>query len=370
MEKFLYGHACNEKWQVAVNDCLLQTNPIPSAANFGFIYVTDYFVNELTGIVAYLKQCTSIDHWVGTVGMSICASGQEYHDEPAITIMLCDFPEDAFRLFSTDPTNFESTIDQFRSWFNENTTPFGIVHGSPTEGQLLEMLAKLSTQMGDGFLVGGLGSSRSGYSHIAADVTQQSLSGVLFSSDIAVSTRLTQGCSPQGERHVITECQQNLIITLDDKPAVDVLKEDIGEVLAKDLGNIGGYIFVGLPIPGSDTGDYLVRHIIGIDPDVGVLAIGETINCGDSLMFCRRDPQTAYDDLIRMLNSIKPSISPKGAIYFSCLGRGKAQFGPDSRELKTVQEVLGDIPLVGFFCNGEISNGRLYGYTGVLTLFL
>ena len=71
-----------------------------------------------------------------------------------------------------------------------------------------------------------------------------------------------------------------------------------------------------------------------------------------------------------MLNSIKPSISPKGAIYFSCLGRGKAQFGPDSRELKTVQEVLGDIPLVGFFCNGEISNGRLYGYTGVLTLFL
>ncbi|MCH8263095.1 MAG: FIST C-terminal domain-containing protein [Proteobacteria bacterium] len=370
MEKFQYGHACHDKWQIAVNDCLLQVNPIPPAANFGFIYVTDFFVEELTSIVAYLKQHTAIDHWVGTVGISICVTGHEYHDEPAITIMLCDFPEDSFRIFSTGPTDFESTIDQYRSWFNENTIPFGIVHCSPTEGQSTTMLASLSEQMGNGFLVGGLASSRGGYRHVASDVTQQSISGVLFSSDITVSTRLTQGCSPQGQRHVITECQQNLIITLDDKPAVDVLKEDIGEVLAKDLGNIGGYIFVGLPVQASDTGDYLVRNIIGIDPDLGILAIGEIVYNGDSLMFCRRDPQTAYEDLIRMLNSIKSPITPKGAIYFSCMGRGKAQFGPDSRELKTVQEVLGDIPLVGFFCNGEISNSRLYGYTGVLTLFL
>ena len=370
MEKFQYGHACHDKWQIAVNDCLLQVNPIPPAANFGFIYVTDFFVEELSSIVAYLKQHTAIDHWVGTVGIGICVTGHEYHDEPAITIMLCDFPEDSFRIFSTGPTDFESTIDQYQSWLNEKTIPFGIVHCSPTEGQSTAMLASLSEQMGDGFLVGGLASSRGDFRHVASDVTQQSLSGVLFSSDITVSTRLTQGCSPQGKRHIITECQQNLIITLDDKPAVDVLKEDIGEELAKDLGGIGGYIFVGLPVQASDTGDYLVRNIIGIDPDLGILAIGEIVNNGDGLMFCRRDPQTASEDLIRMLNSIKPPITPKGAIYFSCLGRGKVQFGPGSRELKIIQEVLGDIPLVGFFCNGEISNCRLYGYTGVLTLFL
>ena len=118
MEKFHYGHACHDKWQIAVNDCLLQVNPIPPAANFGFIYVTDFFVEELSSIVAYLKQHTEIDHWVGTVGMSICVTGHEYHNEPAITIMLCDFPEDSFRIFSTVPTDFESTIDQYRSWVN------------------------------------------------------------------------------------------------------------------------------------------------------------------------------------------------------------------------------------------------------------
>ena len=333
MDKFQYGHACRKKWQNAVNDCLLQINPLPPDANFGFIYVTDLFVNELPDIVAYIKQHTAIEHWVGSVGMSICATGQEYNDEAAIAMMLCSFPEDAFRIFSTGANDFDATLKQYRSWLVENTTPFGIVHCHPTEGQLPEMLDELSAQMGDGFLVGGLGSSRGAYSHVAADVTQQSLSGVLFSSDIAVSTRLTQGCSPQGERHVITECNQNLIISLDDRPAIDVLKKDIGEVLAKDLDKIGGYIFVGLPIQGSDTGDYLIRHIIGIDPELGVLAIGDNVEYGDSLIFCRRDPQTAYDDLVRMLNSIKPATPPKGAIYFSCLGRGEVQFGPDSKEL-------------------------------------
>ena len=34
-----------------------------------------------------------------------------------------------------------------------------------------------------------------------------------------------------------------------------------------------------------------------------------------------------------------------------------------------IQERLGDVPLAGFFCNGEIAHDRLYGYTGVLLLF-
>ena len=56
-------------------------------------------------------------------------------------------------------------------------------------------------------------------------------------------------------------------------------------------------------------------------------------------------------------------------MYYSCLGRGASLFGPDSAELKLIEQELGEFPLVGFFCNGEISHNRLYGYTGVLTLF-
>ena len=35
-----------------------------------------------------------------------------------------------------------------------------------------------------------------------------------------------------------------------------------------------------------------------------------------------------------------------------------------------IRDELGDFPLAGLFANGEISNDRLYGYTGVLALFL
>ena len=90
------------------------------------------------------------------------------------------------------------------------------------------------------------------------------------------------------------------------------------------------------------------------------------------MMFCRRDAASAVEDMVQMLESIKEGLftRPRGAVYYSCLGRGASLFGPNSEELTLIRQSLGDIPLVGFFCNGEISHDRLYGYTGVLTLFL
>jgi small ligand-binding sensory domain FIST len=90
------------------------------------------------------------------------------------------------------------------------------------------------------------------------------------------------------------------------------------------------------------------------------------------MMFCRRDAASAVEDMVRMLESIKEGLftRPRGAVYYSCLGRGASLFGPNSEELALIRQSLGELPLVGFFCNGEISHDRLYGYTGVLTLFL
>jgi small ligand-binding sensory domain FIST len=73
-----------------------------------------------------------------------------------------------------------------------------------------------------------------------------------------------------------------------------------------------------------------------------------------------------------MLNDVKKRLdgkTPKGGLYISCLGRGRSLFGDNSEEMKIISEVFGDIPLVGFYANGEIAGQRLYGYTGILTLF-
>jgi small ligand-binding sensory domain FIST len=93
---------------------------------------------------------------------------------------------------------------------------------------------------------------------------------------------------------------------------------------------------------------------------------------GDQLLFVRRDRRAAEEDLVRMLQRIRRGATapPRAGLYFSCIARGPNLFGPESAELGLLRRKLDDFPLVGMFCNGEISNSRLYGYTGVLALFL
>ena len=370
MDRFLAAHAQDPDWQEAVGQCLDRVAPIPAGFNLGFVYCSDLFAQEFADIVRKLKKDTGITHWAGCTGVGICATGREFHGAPAIAVLLCKLPPGSFTVFSTNADNQEQCVRRCREELQGRSAPFAIVHGNPTRDTVPDVIVDLSRLMGGGFLVGGLASSRGEHAVIADVPTTDALSGVMFSDEVAISTRLTQGCSPIGERHVITSCEGNLIITLDDQPALEVLIEEAGEMLVNNPQRMAGYIFAGLTIRGSDTGDYLVRHLTGIDPDMGIIAIAEQVSAGFSLIFCRRDPQTAYADLLRMLHAIKPGTQPRGALYFSCTGRGENQFGPDSRELKTIMEVLGDVPLSGFFCNGEISNNRLYGYTGVLTLFL
>ena len=186
-------------------------------------------------------------------------------------------------------------------------------------------------------------------------------------------TGLSQGCSPIGETHVLTECDNHMAISIDGRPALDVFKEDIGEVLARDIDRAAGYIFAGFPIKGSDTGDYLIRNVIGIDPENNLLAIGDHMTVNSPIMFCRRDGRTAVQDMQRMLSSVQHRLkgrTPRGGLYISCLGRGRHLFGDNAREMNMISEVFGDIPIAGFYANGEIAGQRLYGYTGILTLFL
>src|SRR3546814_15966643 len=101
----------------------------------------------------------------------------------------------------------------------------------------------------------------------------------------------------------------------DGRAAVDVLREDVGGRLARELRRIGGYIFAGLPIPGSDTGDYLVRNLIGLDLEHGWLQIGAELRPGDRPLFCRRDHQTARAELHHLTKVMRERCGapPRGA---------------------------------------------------------
>ena len=370
MRNFGYGHAAGSNWRTIVERCLEQADTHAPGANLGFLYANDVFSGQLDEVLDVLRERTGVQQWIGTVGVGVCAAGKEYFDEPAMAMMLGKFPADSFEVLPTirGPEGLPSGP------FLANGAPanFAIIHADPRNGQIATLVSAISKKVESGFAVGGLTSSRRGYFQIANLVTSGGVSGVLFTSDVVVSTRLTQGCSPVGPRHTITECQQNVIVTLDGRPAFDVLSEDVGKRLAGSPQRLGGRIFAGFPVSGSDRDDYLVRNLVGVDPESKLVAIAESLREGMPMMFCRRDAASAVEDMVRMLESMKEGLftRPRGAVYYSCLGRGRNLFGPNSEELTLVRESLGDVPLVGFFCNGEISHNRLYGYTGVLTLFL
>ena len=371
-EKFLAAHAKGSSWQEAADEIIQILQPVGEEHRLGFLYVTDAFADSLEDISTFLRQTTGVPYWVGTVGFGICAPGKEYFGEAAMAAMVAPIPEEAFRVFGGIRDEVAPAIANISDWLSD-TPPLVITHADPRNENVPRIIEDLSRET-DGFLIGGLTSSNGAHPQLAGDVEEGKVSGVMMSLEaVPVAVALTQGCSPIGKMRRITAAEQNILIEIDNRPALDVFKEDIGEVLARDLHKVAGYIFAALPVSGSDTGDYLVRNLTGIDPDQGLIAIGEFVGAGDSIMFCRRDHDSAVEDMRRMLADLRHRAGHapiRGGLYFSCCARGPNQFGTNSEELQLISKELGEFPLVGFFANGEISNNRLYGYTGVLALFI
>ena len=367
---FKAGHATADDWEAATRACLDTLLPLPEGANIGFLYLTDLMVDGLADILELLRAGTGIESWVGSTGIGVCASGIEYFDQPALVVMVGALPAGGFAVFDSRRDDLGHFVERNRGWLDRFPGNFGVVHADPREPRLAELLASLG-EASSSFLVGGLTSSRAAHGQVADQVTEGGLSGLLISGGVAVATGLTQGCTPIGPPREVTEAEGNVLVRLDGRPALEVFKEDIGELLARDPRRVAGYIFAAVPVRGSDWGDYMVRNLTGIDAERQLVAIAEVVEPGDQVMFCRRDRAAAEEDLGRMLDKLKARLDgpPRGALYHTCLARGPNLFGTENEELGAIREALGEVPLVGFFGNGEVSHNRLYAYTGVLSLF-
>jgi small ligand-binding sensory domain FIST len=354
--------------------CIEQLRPGPAGANLGFIYAADALAPDLSVLVSLLRERTEILDWVGCVGFGICGSGGEVRfDAPALAVMAAALPPESVRPFGPISGNLNRFAAEHGAWTAQHQPPFGVVHGDPRMPSVAEAIAALSARSGGAFLVGGLSSGRSAMPQVAGNVVAEGggLSGVLLAPEIKVATGLTQGCSPIGPVREVTAAGSGIVMTIDGRPALDVFKDDIGELFARDLRRVAGQIFAALPVRGVDTGDYLVRNLVGIDKNRGWLGIAADLAAGDRILFCRRDPASAQTDMRRMLAGLKARMpDPRAALYHSCVARGPNLFAEPDAEIEAIRETFGgDLPVAGFFGNGEICNDRLYTYTGVLTLF-
>jgi small ligand-binding sensory domain FIST len=414
MKLFPFGHATHPQWEMGAGLALAQLRAqmaLPdyaSAPTLGLLYITDHYADQAQDILDHLMaELPGVADWAGTVGVGICANNAEYIDEPALAVMLCDFPPDQYRVFSG--------VAPLGMGFEAQTA---LVHADARTPDLDELIAEMAERTSSGRLFGGLASSRGDVLQFAVagngtlpghgragGVFQGGLSGVALGEEVSLVSRVTQGCQPVTRQMHVTEAEGNLILGLDQEPALDRLLHDLSISLERPQEAMAALrsTLVGLSLPGAAavgrTGSFgdevRVRHIIGLDPGRRGVAVAEQVEAGMPMAFCQRNVRAARADLVRICAEIREALEPEemsaplaaslalpevlsaphpqrrvaGAVYVSCTGRGGPHFGGPSAELQVIRHALGDVPLVGFFAAGEIAGQQLCGYTGVLTVF-
>lgn len=370
---FRAAHATGTSWQIAAGALVRELGVLDQSYRLGIVYVTPPFAHYLEELEVFLRQATGVPHWIGTVGYGVIANGVETVEEPAMAAMVLPLAEETFRVFDGVEDETDDVTRDHAEWLDAVTAAPLILTHADGGNQFVPGLIRDLVEETDGYVVGGLACASGHGAQLADGPTGGGLSGVMIAPELTpLQTALTQGCSPIGPAHEITRAEGPVVLELDDRPALEVFKRDIGEPLASNLDQVAGRIFAALPVPGSDKRDYMVRALTGIDLQHEALAVGQAVTTADRLMFCRRDASAAVEDMRAMLADLKRRVGGRpvrGGLYISCAARGPHQFRAPEREHQLITECFGDFPLVGFFANGEISGDRLYGYTGVLTLF-
>jgi small ligand-binding sensory domain FIST len=199
--------------------------------------------------------------------------------------------------------------------------------------------------------------------------------------DVKLEGVISQGCTPIGESWTLTRVEKNLIHHIGNRPAYAVLAETFQKLPPDEQRRSQGNLLIGLVVneyrEDFHRGDFLVRNLIGGDPQSGVLAVGALPRMGQMMQFQRRDAAAATEDMNEMLASARAQLGG-ATIYGGCLcccnGRGRRLFGRANHDTEMVQERLGPLGLAGFFCNGEIGpvggKNYLHGFTASLALFV
>lgn len=355
------SQASGDHWGTTVKSALTALGPIPEDVNFGLACITVPLIEHLPSIMTFLRETTPIKAWSITVGAGLSGPVGTVRDRPAIALMMARLPAHSFRLIDSWKDRRGQFLEQNKAWLGGQDMPVGLMQGDVFEPDLPDLISDLATSA-HSFLIGGVGPGQPG-----------GLSGVLLGAPLTLVTGLTQGCQTLPGRWRVSEVTDEILMQLDGKPALEALKSAAGDAVAEDLHRAAGLIHLALPVSGSDRSDYLVRTLLGIDPERGWLAVGSRLSVGDQVMFVRRDNDSARKDMLRMLADIAGRVAGKtilGGIYISCVARGAAMFGSDEAEIDMIVDALGPFPLIGVISQGEFCHDRLYGYTGVLALIL
>ncbi len=325
---------------------------------------------------------------IGCVAEGVVAGDREVESGPAVSVWLGAFPGRA----ETFHMEFVRTSSggALTGWrFEDGASPGGVrpdihlmicdPHSFPAD----LLLQHLNESVPGALVAGGMasGARAPGEAILFQDRTVHTdgAVGAAVAGTAGVRTLISQGCRPIGPSLVITRCEGNLVQELGGKPPLDQLREIVARLAPADQELASRGLHAGRVIdeykPEHGQGDFLIRGILGVDPEAGAIAVGDRIEVGQTLRFHVRDSVTADEDLRCLLDLEAGAHSgpPGGALLFTCNGRGSRLFSEPDHDAKVVTSKLRGAPLAGFFCAGELGpvSGKnfVHGFTASLVVF-
>ncbi|WP_062440433.1 FIST signal transduction protein [Herbidospora daliensis] len=231
-------------------------------------------------------------------------------------------------------------------------------------------------------IIGGLANGLRGRGSVRlfadGEVYTEGAIGVLLSGPVQISTVVSQGCRPIGPTMIVTAAEDNLLLELAGQPALARLEDIVSSLDEDDRELVASGLQIGVAMDEyaerHERGDFLIRGVLGIDPEREAVAIGDVVEIGRTVRFQVRDAETADEDLYELLDAhIEAGGRVDGALLFSCNGRGSAMFGTPDHDALALRDTLGPIGIAGFFAAGEVGPvggvNHVHGFTASVLVF-
>ena len=383
--------------EAAINDVVEQAvASLTAPADLGLVFISSAFMSEYTRLLPLLAEKLSVPVLIGcsaggVIGRKQTGKTEEIEAEPALSLTLAHLPGVKIRPFHILAEELPDSDSSPNAWIDlvgvpPLPVPQFILLSSPFGSATNDLLQGLDFAYPGSVVVGGQASSGFMNGPVGLfcndKLCREGTVGIALTGNIVLDTIVSQGCRPIGQPLQVTKAERNIILELDEKVPLMVLRNLISSLSEEDRTLAQHSLFVGLAMDefrmNLHSGDFLIRNILGVDPKAGAIAISDRIRAGQRLQFHLREAEASSQDLEILLqeyqkeneNTSQPS--PVGALMFTCLGRGTGLYGQPNFDSQLFSRYLHDIPMGGCFCGGEIGpvSGRtfLHGYTSVFAI--
>ncbi|HJU03587.1 MAG TPA: FIST N-terminal domain-containing protein [Nitrospiraceae bacterium] len=321
---------------------------------------------------------------VGCTGEGVIAGSEEIEQTPAVALWAAHLPDASLTPLRLSAGQDGDLLERLPNGLGHGLDlPVLLLLADPFSTPMDDVLSFLGDRAPGASAIGGLagGGHDVGANRLLLNDTVHDggLVGVAISGSVSVRTVVSQGCRPIGDRYVVTRADNNVIYELGGVPAMERLQSMFESLAPQERVLAQNALHLGIAIDEQgnrfERGDFLVRNLIGADRSSGSVAIGDLVKEGQSVQFQVRDAQSASEDFHLLLASARSRqhAPPQGALIFSCCGRGRGLFGRPHHDVTVLRERAGEIPIAGFFAQGEIGpiggSNFLHGYTASVALF-